>query len=409
MKILHVMPYSPIPANFGGALRVYHVLKNLVRDHDVTLLMYGTSRDERTMRETFGRDLRAIHVIPRPWRGGMRRLIQIYALCTRQSFFHMLADSREMQIAINRIMGHEDFDIVFVEFPHMAGFSFAPDATKILDAHNVEYEIYRQMWHTSRSPLRKLHYRHEYQNLFHYETDIYKKQDAIFATSEGDRKVIDRHAPEVPKFVVPNGVDTGYFHNGKEPNEPYSLIFSGTIGYVPNYDGITYFLDSIFPLIQRQVPQVKIYIVGMSPPNDLKKRASENIVVTDFVPDVRPYFEKASVYVVPLRLGSGTRLKILEAMSMHKPVVTTSIGSEGIDVVHGESVLVADKPDEFATAVIDLLRDAALRRKLARTGNELVRQRYDWSVIGGLINSYLMEIVEQKKIPQKKICMTNPV
>jgi glycosyltransferase involved in cell wall biosynthesis len=397
MKILHVMPYCPIPANFGGALRIYHILKNLIRYNDVTVLMYGTPEDEKNMRAAFGTGIKDLHVISRPWTKGARRLTQIYSLCTGQSFFHLLADSRKMQLAINRIFDKEDFDFVFIEFPHMAGFDFKTDAKKILDAHNVEYEIYRQFWLNSRSPLRRLHYRYEYQNLYKYEVAVYQKQDAIFVTSENDKKVMDQHSPEIPKFVVPNGVDTEYFQNGEDSTEPFSLIFSGTIGYVPNYDGVTYFLDNIFPLIRQRIPEVKIYIVGNSPPRDLKKRNSENIIVTDYVPDVRPYFEKASVYVVPLRLGSGTRLKILEAMAMHKPVVTTSIGGEGIDIVHGETALIADRPEDFAGAVVDLLRDPALREKLARNGNELVRQRYDWSVIGQLMNSSLLEISGNKK------------
>lgn len=406
MRILHVMPYSPVPPNFGGATRVYHILKNLARSNDVTVLSYGTPEDERNLRETFGQELRDVHVVPLPWRGKMRRLAQMYALCTRQSFFHFLTDTRKMQRTIDGIVEKNDFDIVYVEFPHMAGFRYPAGALKILDAHNVEYEIYRQMWVRGSSPLRKLHYRYEYSNLFRYEVGVYRKQDAIVVTSENDKEMINRHCPAVPKFVVPNGVDTQYFCNGKEPAEPFSLIFSGTIGYMPNYDGISYFLDDIFPLIQQQIPEVKIYIVGMSPPDDLKRRRSDRIIVTDFVPDVRPYFEKAAVYVVPLRLGSGTRLKLLEAMSMHKPVVTTTIGSEGIDITHGESVLVADKPEDFADAVVTLLRDSALRKKIARTGNELVRQRYDWSIIGQHLNASLMDISSRKKMSPAKTGMS---
>ncbi len=398
MKILHVMPYNPVPPVFGGALRIYHILKSLIRYNDVTVLTYGSPGDERIIRETFGKELKDVHVVQLPMRRRMRRLVQMYALCTGQSFFHLMADTRRMQSTIDRLMDENGFDLVYVEFPHMAGFAYPPGVIKVLDAHNVEYEIYRQMWLRSRSPLRKVHYRHEYASLLRFEVAVFRKQDAVVATSENDKVIIDSHAPSVPKFVVPNGVDTEYFRNGTEPTEPHSLIFSGRIGYMPNYDGISYFLDDIFPLIQRQIPDVKIYIVGMSPPADLKKRRSENIIVTDFVPDVRPYFEKASVYVVPLRLGSGTRLKLLEAMSMRKPVVTTTIGSEGIDITNGDSALVADNPEDFATAVVRLLRDPLLGRKFGRNGYELVRQRYDWSVIGEHLHASLLEMSARKNI-----------
>jgi len=171
------------------------------------------------------------------------------------------------------------------------------------------------------------------------------------------------------------------------------------MAYVPNSDGMLYFLDEIFPLIKKKVPGVTITIVGNRPPRELLRRASDDVIVTGYVDDVRPFVERAAVYVAPLRIGSGTRLKILEALSMKKPVVTTSIGCEGLDVVDGESALVADEPEAFACRVIELLHSDRLRRKLMRTGSELVREKYDWRIVHKRLDEAYCEVLRSARIP----------
>jgi glycosyltransferase involved in cell wall biosynthesis len=244
------------------------------------------------------------------------------------------------------------------------------------------------------SPIRKFYYNQQYIKIRREEIDTCRKHDAIFVTSAMDKACFDRDIPSVPKYIIPNGVDTGYFQPFTSPPEPHSLVFTGMMAYVPNYDGMLYFLDNIFPLIQREVPDVKIYIVGSRPPRKLMNRASENIVITGFVEDVRPYVSRASVYVVPLRMGGGTRLKVLEAMAMKKPIVTTSIGCEGIDVGHNESVLIADDPQDFAEQVIQLFRTSALTHTLVRNGYDLVRTRYDWGIIGNQVDAAYQSLIK---------------
>jgi glycosyltransferase involved in cell wall biosynthesis len=237
---------------------------------------------------------------------------------------------------------------------------------------------------------------YEYGKFRAQEIDICRRKDAILTTSFRDAKVLQSDVPDVPMYVVPNGVDTTYFSLREEPREPQSLVFTGSMNYVPNADGAEYFLDEIFPLIQRTVPGVKVYFVGNAPPEHLRERASESVIVTGFVEDVRPYVERASIYVVPLRMGGGTRLKVLEALSMQRPIVTTSIGCEGIDVKNEDTVLIADEPRAFAEAVIQLLQDAPMRRKLVDHGFELVRARYDWTVVGGTLEDAYGAIISRK-------------
>jgi glycosyltransferase involved in cell wall biosynthesis len=267
----------------------------------------------------------------------------------------------------------------------MGCYRLGTGAVRILDAHNVEFDNYRRMSLHASSLFRKKYYGRESRLLRLEEAEACRRHDAIFATSERDRRLLETLVPGVPKFVIPNGVDPSYFTPAAGSPEPASLVFSGMMAYVPNNDGMLYFLDEIFPLIRAKVPGLKVYIVGNRPPKSLLERASESVIVTGYVEDVRPFISKASVYIVPLRMGSGTRLKILEAMSMGKPVVTTSIGCEGLDVVNGETAVIADDPLSFAGSVVDLLGDGQMRERLSRNGMELVRQKYDWSVVDGLV------------------------
>lgn len=396
MKILNIMPYVPIPPNFGGALRMYHLLKHMAKYHEVTVLAFGKAEYKHSFQKEFNGQLKAVYFVDRPFARKYRRLTQFYSLWTSQSFFHMSADSNKMQTIINHLLDKNTYDIIHTEFAHMGLYDFQTDALKILDTHNIEYEIFQRMSQTVKSPMRRLHYQHEYKYFMIEEIEAYKKQSAIFTTSQRDKDIITNHVPEIPKFVVPNGVDTSYFSTTDEPVEPYSIVFTGMMGYLPNSDGILYFLDEIFPLVLKKISTAKIYIVGQLPPKELLARASDNIVVTGFVPDVRPYISRSAVYVVPLRMGSGTRLKIFEAFAMKKPIVTTSIGCEGIEVKHGESVLIADDPYTFAEQVIQLMNDKKFQRNLIHSGYELVRSRYDWKEIGLQMEDYYKIMLNNK-------------
>lgn len=398
MNILHIMPYSPVPPDFGGALRVYHLLKNLAKDHSVTVATIGWPEDAYDFREYFQSQLKEVHILPRGWRRKYKRLSQFYSFCSRRSHFRLLGTSRELQIRLDELCKHNQFDIVITEFAHMAFYRLETDAVKILDAHNVEYNNFRQMWMNARSMPRRIHYEREYKKFQREEIEACSKQDAIFTTSIQDKILLDHDVPSVPKFVVPNGVDTSYFRESPGAEiEPYSLVFTGMMGYSPNNDGIIDFLDNTFPLILEKVPRAKLYVVGARPPKHLLSWARDNVVVTGYVDDVRPYVWKSSVYVVPLRMGSGTRLKITEAMSMKKPIVTTTIGCEGIDVVHGESAMIADDPQSFANAVIELLNNGALRAKLTAKSSEIVREQYEWKVITEKMGKVLASLVEQHR------------
>lgn len=402
MKILHIFPYSPIPPTFGGALRVYNLIKQMSKYNQVTLLTFGDENIKQVLKNNFSNTVNEIHTCYIPKYRRKKRLVQLYSLLRNQSSFSLIVYHKQMQRIIDKLTSDNKYDIVQFEFPHMANYRINSDAIKILDAHNVEHLIYYHQWQYTNSKLRKFFYKREYKKLFHDEISACKNQDALLVTSQNDASTFDKFIPEIPKYLIPNGVDTEYFHPTEENHEQYSLVFTGALSYIPNSDGAIYFIEQILPHIQKIYPDIKIYIVGKNPPNNLLEKSSKNVIITGYVEDVRPYVWKSAIFVVPLRMGSGTRLKILEALAMKKPVVTTSVGAEGLDVINGETVLIADDPKDFAEKVINLIKDNQLQQKLVSNGYELAKNVYDWIVIGEKLNEVYKTIYSFHKNSREK-------
>lgn len=401
MKILHVAPYSPVPPNFGGALRIYHILKALSMNHDVTFVAIGTEENRRELVKNFGENVKSIHVVP-PYRNGGRHSSRLSlltgALASGKSLFFQGVLATEMQSTLDEVCKTEKPDVAILEFPATAQFRLPPGIIKVLDEHNVEYSNLERMYKGTHLPVRKAIFFREHKKLYGEEIEVCRQTDAIFTTSENDLRILDAEVPLKDKYVIPNGVETEYFFPSGAPIEPFSMVYTGTMDYYPNQDAMHYFLDKIFPIIKESVPQAKLYIVGKNPSAALKRRASDDVIVTGFVDDVRPFTNKAAVYVVPLRMGSGTRLKILEGLSMKKAIVTTTIGCEGIDVTDGVNVEISDSPETFAAKVIALFNDPARSKELGEKGFDLVKNEYDWGVVAKKIESALESLLERQSM-----------
>ncbi|MEX2397655.1 MAG: glycosyltransferase family 4 protein, partial [Balneolales bacterium] len=351
MKILVLLPFSPVPTDFGGALRVFYLLKSLASEHEVTVLVISTPEKTKLFRKIFDGVVKEIHLVPEPWTRNYKRLAQLYSIFSSRSYFNMNSFSKRIQPEIDKLLNENDFDVVHSEFPAMGCYKINTDLIRVNDAHNVEHDNFRKMWLNQRSPLRKWYYYREFKKVTREEVTTLNNQDALLVTSEEDIAILKRCLNNVPAYLVPNGVDTSYFKPSNGVSEPFSIVFTGMMAYTPNDDGILWFLDEIFPIIRKKIPQAKIYIVGKRPTERLQRRQSKHVIVTGYVDDVRPYVWKSSIFVVPLRMGSGTRLKVVEALAMKKPVVSTTLGCEGINVIPEESVLVQDDSVSFADSV----------------------------------------------------------
>ncbi len=392
MKILQILPYDPTPRNFGGALRIFNILNQMTARHDVTVVGLGRPSGGDNLMRAFDGRLRAATFIPNQWARRNRRMAQLISLGRSQSFFTALGRSGELQKFLYRELERNDYDIIQTEFSHMAGYELPSDAVKILDAHNVEYDLFRRIAEKTPSRLKRALYTREYQKFYREEIGYCRRQDGILVTSERDRDLLSRDIADVPQFVVPNGVDASYFRGDASAVEHDSIVFTGVMRYLPNSDGMLWFLREIFPLVQAAVPNVKVYVVGGDPPPELLALNSDRIVVTGSVDDVRPFINRAAACIVPLRMGGGTRLKVVEALAMEKPVISTTLGVEGIDVRHGETAMIADDPAAFASSVIDVLGDRGLRAKLTIAGYELMMNRYEWSVVGRSLEEAYKEL-----------------
>ncbi|MCL2625910.1 MAG: glycosyltransferase [Cystobacterineae bacterium] len=387
MKVLFALPFPPLPANFGGAMRMFHLLNQVALHHEVTVLGYGNLEDKKNLLEAM--PLKEVHLLPYAWKHRHRRLGQLYSCFTHHSFFQQSVTTPTYGRALNALLDKGAFDIVHTEFSHFGPFKMQTKALKVLDAHNVEWDNFRRMYEASAFGLKKLHYWAEYKKQRSDELKTCLAHDGIVTTSARDLELLGQYLPKLRGAVVPNGVDLEYFRPSPCPPKPLHFVFTGMMAYVPNHDGVGWFLDHIWPRIVHQRPEARFTIVGKNPPPFLLARQSESVRVTGTVEDVRPYVDEACVYVVPLRMGGGTRLKIAEAMAMKKPMVTTRIGCEGIALTHEKTALLEDTPEGFANACLRLAEDETLQKRLAEEAFQMACAHFGWQAIGkALLENY---------------------
>jgi sugar transferase (PEP-CTERM/EpsH1 system associated) len=303
-----------------------------------------------------------------------------------------------MQRKINQLLAEENFELIHAQLFRMGQYvTHAKGTAKVLDlCDSLALNLSRraELDSTPKRILVKL----EEKRVRRYEVEIMKTFDCGTVVANFDRDYLLNQDDTLNLSVVPMGVDLKYFHphqaNGKgdgeiDPLTPpvpedqaKNLLFTGTMNYFPNSDAVAYFCNSILPLIQKRHPDATFFIVGNHPTEQVRKLAAQKgVVVTGYVPDIRPYFEKASVFVAPLRAGSGIQTKNLEAMAMGTPIVTTSIGAMGMEVEIDKELLIADTPEIFAERVIHLIDNPEIRQNLANAGRKRVKASYDWPVL----------------------------
>ena len=381
LRVLVLSPYLP-SRTAGGPVRLHGLLTSLGAWCRVSLLAFAP-------RVTGGVDIdpeirercESVVVVPNEFRGiagGRKRWLQIRSLLSSRSFERVVHERRDFQIALDRMCERTPFDIVQIEHCFMAHYRLPRTARVVLDEHNVEYEIRRRTMAVVRPGARKSYDYLNHVKLRAEEQRSWREVDACAVTSPHDEATIRAAYPSVRTAVVPNAVDTGFLSPGSKRRVPGTILFFGTLSYYPNHDGLLFFLREVMPLVRRLHPSARLQIVGASPPAELRRFEAPDVTFTGFVDDLRPHIERARVVVAPLRIGGGTRLKILEAMAMAVPVVSTSLGAEGLAVTSGRDVLIADTAETFSAEVVRVLRDDALAAELGDAGRRLVEDRYDW-------------------------------
>ena len=381
MRILFVTPELPFPPTWGYSIRISKFLSLLARRHSMSLLTYAANGDDDKIRalEAMGLDVHAV-------RGGdnrsaRKRVAQFASLLSSRSYQGRYLYSDALQHKLNELCAGPPFDIIHVETSQMVTFEFDRRSPLVIDEHDIVFELLGRIAETERSFFRRVYNLSERRKYEREEIARWKRASACVVTSAREVPVVHSAGITAPVLAAPNGVDVDYFAPSNVQPDPDTLVMTGLMRTRPNIDAAVYFIKDIFPKILTDRPKSIVYIVGGDPPDEVTRLASANVVVTGGVPDVRPFVHKAAVVVVPLRMGGGTRLKVLEGLAMKKAMVSTSIGCEGIDVRHEEHLLVADQPESFARAVLRLMDDPASGTALAETGYALVGQQYRWEMV----------------------------
>jgi len=372
----------------GGKIRTYHMLKELKREHHVTYLTLDDGAAGEQARE---RASEYCHELVRvPHRTRAKFTAGFYAelaanVFSRRPYALAKYESAEMRREVARLASGGAFDVLVCDFltPAVNLPARLPCAT-VLFQHNVEAMIWRRHYETQRSPLKKAYLYEQWRKTRAFERETCRRFDHVVAVSREDREVMEREYGVREITDVPTGVDTEFFRpTGEGPREARGLVFTGSMDWLPNEDAIRFFTAEIMPRVRREMPDATLTVVGRNPSPGLValSESDASIKVTGRVEDVRPYLERAALFVVPIRIGGGTRLKIYEAMAMEKPVVSTTIGAEGLPLSDGAELLIADAPEEFASAIVRVLRDDDLARTLAARAASKVRQLYGWDKV----------------------------
>lgn len=254
---------------------------------------------------------------------------------------------------------------------------------KVLTEHNVEALIWERYYQQEKNIFKKWYIRSQYKKILKFEIDTARICEHVITVSDEDKKRLNKISGVSNITVVPNGVDTSFFDPSGNSEEKFNLVFTGSMDWRPNQDALDYLMEDIYPLIMKKYPDIQLWLVGRRPSGKIVSygKKYDNVHVTGEVEDVRPFVNKSAVFVVPLRIGGGSRLKILEAWSMSKAVVSTSVGAEGLSAVHGDNILIADEADHFAETVMKLIEDDQLRKVLGEKGRKTAEEKYDWSKI----------------------------
>jgi sugar transferase (PEP-CTERM/EpsH1 system associated) len=395
MNLLMVLLHVPAPT-IGVNTRNYHLLRALAREHSVSLVVLADDRNPANLADAarLAGIARSVRLVTPP--PGAKRLAQLRHLAQGRSYRVMAATTPALQATLDELCSRERFDAVFFESVLPAGHRLPPGTRVIIDQHNIEYVLLRRTAEQESFGLRKVYNWLESHRLEPIELARCAAADAVLVTSEREHMALLRRIPGSRVEMVPNGVDLAYFSRsaiGQVVGAGPRIVFTGAMNYFPNVDAAAAFAETCWPRIREQVPEATWQIVGKDPLPAVQRLAEQpGVVVTGSVPDVRPYLTGATIAIAPLLVGGGTRLKILEAFAMQVPVVATSLGCEGLSVIPGQHLLIANSPTELVAATVRCLRDTGLRASLAAAGHALAHAEYGWDRIGERLLGVVREL-----------------
>lgn len=406
LRVLWISQNLPFPPKTGVLQRNYNLLREASRWADIDLVAilkedilpgYDAATAERELLG-FCRSVTPVR-LPIESSRGLFLSVVVKSLFTTTPFTTNWAETPVLRRALEQAAGRGPFDAVFFDTISLAQYRgrFA-GTVRVLNHHNIESRLFERRLAFETNPLKRAYYRMEARKLGRYEAAVAGDFDVNTVVSELDGARLREICPTARTAVVANGVDTGYFRVADRAPEPGHLIMVSGMNWFPNLDAVLYMTRDIWPRLIQERGDLRLTIVGASPPPEVQEIATRDsrVTVTGFVDDVRTHMDRAQVYLCPMRDGGGTRLKILDALSMGKPIVATTMALEGIDVTPESDVLVADTPDAFVRQVLRLVDDAALCRRLGGNGRAFAESSFAWPVIGSRMHQTFETLVEAR-------------
>ena len=407
-RILFVTSRLPFPPTEGHQLRAWHLLRAAAREHRVTLLSLRRPEEQPLPKPLPGIKLDGVHQVDLPSLKSLHGAagLALSGLLPGKSLLDLRYRPRALQQRFDKLVGQAD--LVHLDILAVAGLlDRVPEGVPtVLNQHNVESLLAHKRIAIETRPLHRLLLGLKHRGLDRFERSACSRADRVLACSHEDAKRLLALAPGCKVSVVPNGVDLEAFQPGTPGSEQGgSMVFVGHMDWFPNRDGIEFFIAEIMPLLKEHY-NLNLEVIGRNPNPSTPKAEAGRVNFAGFVDDLQARVQRAAVFIVPLRAGSGTRLKILEAMAMGKAIVSTRIGAEGIGLVDGDSACLADTPEAFAGAIDRLLDDPEFRNRLGRRARRLAEQRYGWTAIGERLLATYKSLLQTHANPASRIELT---
>lgn len=397
MNILFVSITVPYPAIDGGRIRVLNLLKRLVNQGDnLTFVALKTKNTDPAGIEY----LRNLGIDAHLVEDESNKPKFLYrAIFHRTPFTVAKYYSDDFARKLEELIRKKSFDIIHFEMLHSGQYldDLSEKIPTLLSLQNIDSVVWTRLAEYSKSRIQKIGYQHQSRTFSRYEKKMCQKFNTVTCVSKIDKDILSAICSQADIDLIPNGVDLDLYRPKYEQEKENVLVFTGSMDWLPNEDAAVYFTQDVFPLIKRNIENVKFQIVGSNPTESvLKLGKQEDVVVTGRVKDIKPYIAQATVYVVPLRIGGGTRLKILEALAMGKAVVSTPVGAEGLDLSDGEDIFLAEDVESFAETIIRLMNRNELRRQVGMAGRKFMEKEYSWNKIGEKLREVYERAVKQE-------------
>jgi sugar transferase (PEP-CTERM/EpsH1 system associated) len=391
LKLLFLANRIPFPPYRGDKLKIFNLARRLSGRHELHLLTFTQTEEDKGYRKELEAVFREVHLVHLPkWKSAVNCLRALYTDLPLQVLYFQ---SEEMKHTLDQLLGQHKFDAIHVQHLRMAPYlSSRKDLPRILDLPDAFSLYWERRKKVNTGFIKTFVEDIEQKRLLKFERVLKEFQLSLVCSQEDLDYLQDRHHVDNLR-LLPNGVDLDTFAPGNHDySHNHTLLFTGNMDYAPNVDAALYFMEEIFPVVQKQFPKVRFVIAGQRPVQKIMDLAGEHVVVTGFVKDLAEVYRQASVVVAPLRFGAGTQNKVLEAMAVGVPVVCSNIGFKGLGIRSGEGAIMQTDPAAFASSVCDLLSSEQLRQEVGSSGVNVTRARFDWEAVTLQLEKYFNEV-----------------